>query len=134
MVENSQTWQHRIGHQREIIWRGWQIRYSFLNALSSKANSKLPIFLIHGFGASVEHWRHNMSALNQNHSVYALDLLGFGASKKVKTTLARTNVNADSFQLMDRALLWIQNNSFKNPILKWKTEEWGEIPADFGRK
>ena len=86
MVENSQTWQHRIGHQREIIWRGWQIRYSFLNALSSKANSKLPIFLIHGFGASVEHWRHNMSALNQNHSVYALDLLGFGASKKVKTT------------------------------------------------
>lgn len=55
-------------------------------------------------------------------------------NKKVKTTLTRTKVNADSFLLMDRALLWIQNNSFKNPILKWNTKEWGEIPADFGRK
>ena len=55
-------------------------------------------------------------------------------NKKVKTTLERTTTNADSFQLMDRALLWVQNNSFKNPILKWKTKEWGEIPADFGRK
>ncbi|MDA9235147.1 ribonuclease H, partial [Polaribacter sp.] len=22
----------------------------------------------------------------------------------------------------------------KNPILKWETKAWGEIPADFGRK
>ena len=85
MVLNSQTWQNRIGHQREIIWRGWQTRYSYLKAVSKNSDSKLPIFLIHGFGASIEHWRQNISVLNQNHSVYALDLLGFGASKKVKT-------------------------------------------------
>nr|WP_274381980.1 alpha/beta fold hydrolase [Myxacorys almedinensis] len=38
--------------------------------------------LLHGFGASIGHWRHNMSVLSQHHAVYALDLLGFGASEK----------------------------------------------------
>lgn len=38
--------------------------------------------LIHGFGASIGHWRHNAMALSQHHTVYALDLLGFGASEK----------------------------------------------------
>jgi pimeloyl-ACP methyl ester carboxylesterase len=38
--------------------------------------------LIHGFGASIGHWRHNVSVLSQHHTVYALDLLGFGASEK----------------------------------------------------
>lgn len=54
--------------------------------------------------------------------------------KAVKTTLKRSKINADSFELMDRALLWVQNNSFQNKILKWETKAWGEIPADFGRK
>lgn len=82
---DSQTWQNRIGHQREIIWRGWQTRYSYLQARSHISGSQFPIFLIHGFGASIEHWRNNIPELNQNHSIYAIDLLGFGASKKVKT-------------------------------------------------
>jgi ribonuclease HI len=54
--------------------------------------------------------------------------------KQVKTTLKRSKINEDSFALMDRALLWVQNNSFQNKILKWETKAWGEIPADFGRK
>ena len=29
---------------------------------------------------------------------------------------------------------WLKENSFSNPILKWETKAWGEIPADFGRK
>ena len=55
-------------------------------------------------------------------------------NKKVKTTLKRSQINADSFELVDRALTWLQNNSYANPILKWETKAWGEIPADFGRK
>lgn len=54
--------------------------------------------------------------------------------KRVNTSLQRNAVNEDSFQLVDRAVTWLQNNEYENPILKWKTEEWGEIPADFGRK
>lgn len=38
--------------------------------------------LIHGFGASVYHWRYNIPALAKNHRVFAMDMLGFGWSEK----------------------------------------------------
>ncbi len=55
-------------------------------------------------------------------------------NKKVKTTLKRSAVNDRIFILIERGEKWLKMNSWKNPIIKWKTEEWGEIPADFGRK
>lgn len=36
--------------------------------------------------------------------------------------------------LIWRAEKWLKTNTFSNPILKWETKVWGEIPADFGRK
>lgn len=51
------------------------------------------------------------------------------------TTLERTPATAKTLDLLSRADAWLEKNGpIKNPILKWKTEEWGEIPADFGRK
>ena len=35
--------------------------------------------------------------------------------------------------LIQRAEKWLSQNRFENPILKWETKVWGEIPADFGR-
>ncbi len=35
---------------------------------------------------------------------------------------------------MDRAVKWLEENQIENEILKWETQAWGEIPADFGRK
>ena len=55
-------------------------------------------------------------------------------NKKAKTTLERTGRNDEIFDLVARAEKWLQNNTPKNPIVKWETESWGEIPADFGRK
>lgn len=55
-------------------------------------------------------------------------------NKKVKTTLKQTSKNKKIFILLNRALDWIHNNEIKNEVLKWDTERWGEIPADFGRK
>jgi len=55
-------------------------------------------------------------------------------NKNVKTTLKRNGSNEEIFNLVDRALIWLSNNSYKNKILKWNSKEWGEIPADFGRK
>jgi len=55
-------------------------------------------------------------------------------NKKVKTTLARKPQNAVLFEMMDRAISWLEDNKYQNPILKWETKSWGEIPADFGRK
>lgn len=54
--------------------------------------------------------------------------------KKCKTKLAHNAGNDALFQLIERAEKWLNENAIDVPILKWKTEIWGEIPADFGRK
>ena len=55
-------------------------------------------------------------------------------NKKAKTLLKKTSQTAKLYELIDRAETWLKTNTYNNPIMKWKTEEWGEIPADFGRK
>jgi pimeloyl-ACP methyl ester carboxylesterase len=74
-------WRYRVGNQRDWIWRGWRIRYTY--GRSQTLNENPPLLLVHGFGASIGHWRHNLTEFTQHHTVYALDLLGFGASEKV---------------------------------------------------
>ena len=54
--------------------------------------------------------------------------------KKCKTNLHFDASNNDLLELIKRAENWLKENTFKNPILKWETKAWGEIPADFGRK
>lgn len=54
--------------------------------------------------------------------------------KKCKTTLDRNEKTEKLYQLIERAEHWLHANSYDNPIIKWPTELWGEIPADFGRK
>ena len=63
-------------HSQEWVWRGHKICY--------QVNGKgKPLVLIHGFGASVGHWRKNIPAFTDaGYKVFALDLLGFGASAK----------------------------------------------------
>ena len=39
---------------------------------------------MHGFGASTDHWRKNITGLYPDFEVYAIDLLGFGRSAKPK--------------------------------------------------
>jgi len=54
--------------------------------------------------------------------------------KKCKTKLSKNAKNEKLFELIGRAEEWLKKNNFNNPILKWETKSWGEIPADFGRK
>ncbi len=54
--------------------------------------------------------------------------------KKANTKIKPTAKNAELLDLIKRAEGWLQNNTWDNPILKWETKDWGEIPADFGRK
>jgi pimeloyl-ACP methyl ester carboxylesterase len=77
-------WQERVGNQRDWVWRGWQIRYTYIRA-SQNHQKATPLILLHGFGASIGHWRHNLEALSEHHTVYALDMLGFGGSEKAPT-------------------------------------------------
>lgn len=58
------------------IWRSHQIQYTVLG-------QGTPLLLVHGFGASIDHWRQNIPVLaTAGYQVFALDLLGFGASDK----------------------------------------------------
>jgi len=71
-------------------WRGQQIRYQ-TNHEHSKNNISLNnddsessiVILIHGLFVNADHWRHTISGLSQaGHTVYAVDLLGYGYSDK----------------------------------------------------
>jgi ribonuclease HI len=55
-------------------------------------------------------------------------------AKAIKTNLKEEAGNRDLFRLVDRALTWLNENPYRNKVLKWETAYWGEIPADFGRK
>jgi len=60
--------------------------------------------------------------------------MGWVKAKKCRTKLEKNIKTEALFEVIRRAEIWLHNNSFTNPILKWETKSWGEIPADFGRK
>ena len=83
---------------------------------------------------------HGISLLNKK-GLHTLPIYSDSriAMSWVKKKVCRTNVTFDSsnselLALIHRAEKWLKENSFNNPILKWETKAWGEIPADFGRK
>ncbi len=80
-VTTTIHWRERVGNQRDWVWRGWQIRYTYIRP-AQNYDKTTPLILLHGFGASIGHWRHNLEVLGEYHTVYALDMLGFGASEK----------------------------------------------------
>ena len=54
--------------------------------------------------------------------------------RKCKTKLERTPQTEQLYQIIVRAENWLNTHNFRNPIIKWETSKWGEVPADFGRK
>ena len=42
--------------------------------------------------------------------------------------------NLELLEMVRKGELWLRQNTWTTPILKWETTQWGEIPADFGRK
>ncbi len=82
---------------------------------------------------------HALAYLKKNNSeipVYSdsKTAIGWVKKKHANTKLQLTPRNKNVFELLQRAEKWLAENTYKNPILKWETEYWGENPADFGRK
>ena len=72
----ASTYKIKDNESNYWIWNGFKIFWS----VKGKEN-KNPIILLHGFGASSQHWRNNSNYFaNKGYSVYSLDLLGFGNS------------------------------------------------------
>ena len=54
---------------------------------------------------------------------------------KANTNLEHTSANATLFALIHSAENWLAENELRDDaVLKWDTDQWGENPADFGRK
>jgi ribonuclease HI len=77
-----------------------------------------------------------MTKNNDNRPIYtdSKTAISWVKRKSYRTNLEKTEKNTKSFELLDRAVEWLKTNDFTNPILKWETKAWGEIPADFDRK
>lgn len=53
----------------------------------------------------------------------------------VKKKKANSKItHSKTVSLIKRAEKWLNENSWENPVLKWETKAWGDIPADFNRK
>ena len=54
--------------------------------------------------------------------------------RQCKTKLKRTPQTEQLYQIIARAETWLRTHQIVNPVVKWETKRWGEVPADFGRK
>lgn len=54
--------------------------------------------------------------------------------KHCKTNLERSERTEPLFAIIARAEKWLRTHAVKTPIIQWQTRQWGDIPADFGRK
>jgi len=82
---------------------------------------------------------HGLAFLKQNKSnriIYtdSRTAMSWVRKKKCNTKLVETSKNKAVFDLIRRAIDWLNKNTYATPIAKWETKAWGEIPADFGRK
>lgn len=60
--------------------------------------------------------------------------LSWVVKKTCKTKLPRNAQTETLFGYIERAEKWLCENTYANPLIKWETDQWGEVPADFGRK
>ena len=82
---------------------------------------------------------HALALLHQKHSAMPIysdsrNALLWVKQGTCKTKLPRTPESAPLFEYIERAEKWLREHSYSNPLIKWETGIWGEIPADFGRK
>lgn len=85
---------------------------------------------------AIVHALAEMYRRNEWHNIYSdsMTALAWVRNRQIKTQLKQTDRNARLFELMGRGLTWIRTHTWPVKIMKWQTELWGEIPADFGRK
>lgn len=55
-------------------------------------------------------------------------------NKKVSTNLVKNSSTLPLWNLIEEKLNWLRNNVISTPIVKWDTQKYGDIKADFGRK
>ena len=106
--KKSETWK----------WKDWEISWSLSKTSTYKNN--INILLVHGFGASKKHWRHNQDFLGKFFKCYAIDLLGFGESSQPSALLNyepyKENSIKYSFDLWSNQISSFCSEVIKSPV------------------
>ena len=107
-LNKSETWK----------WNNWEISWSL--SKNSTFENNINILLVHGFGASKRHWRHNQDFLGKSFNCYAIDLLGFGESGQPSALLNyepyRKNSIKYSFDLWSNQISTFCSEVIKSPV------------------
>ena len=90
-------------------WKSWDISWSLSN--QNTLNHNKNILLVHGFGASKRHWRHNQEFLGNCGNCFSIDLLGFGESSQPTALL--------------------DYESYKENSINYSFDLWGNQVAEF---
>jgi len=107
-LNTSETWK----------WKDWEISWSLSKESNTEKNTK--VLLVHGFGASKNHWRHNQDFLGKSFYCYAIDLLGFGESSQPSALLNyephKDNSIKYSFDLWSNQISTFCSEVIKSPV------------------
>ena len=71
-----------LNNNANYSWNFLNYPIHTISANSDDSATNIAVLLIHGFGASTDHWRFNIPVLSSKYEVHAIDLLGFGKSPK----------------------------------------------------
>lgn len=97
-----------------------------------------PVFGTNNIGEflGIVHALNLLQKEGKNTTIYSdsMTALAWVRNKKANTTLVRDKRTEELWQLIERAEKWLKENTYSNKILKWDTNKYGEIKADFGRK
>lgn len=82
---------------------------------------------------------HGLSYLKKHHLdqiIYSdsVNAISWVRQKQCKSKLPLDASTAPLWDYVHRAEQWLRSNTYTTEIRKWDTDNWGEIPADFGRK
>ncbi len=78
-----------------------------------------------------------LSKLSNTCPIYSDSLTAMAWVRKRKVaskSMAKGQTSEEINNLVQRALAWLNSHEYRNEVLKWNTEAWGEVPADYGRK
>lgn len=85
--------------------------------------------IVHAFALLEQQGRHGVTVYSDS-----VTAMAWVRNRHAKTTIAPTPANTRIRDLVKRAETWLHTHTPSNHVSKWQTEQWGEIPADFGRK
>ena len=77
-------------------WKNYQVAWQ-VDEEEKAEKSQIAVVLIHGFGASKDHWRFNQKNIGSIAPCYALDLLGFGESSQPNSRLLYEEKTSKNF-------------------------------------